>query len=524
MLPERVSATVTDPQDVYDAYQAYLRRTGRGNTAYDQGARSFLRRWPDPRSWVAEPLPARCSANCSTRPLITFLMLHGYLRPGYDYLLERKISSLWREIDASPIGADLARFTSAATQLGFTERVRSATGSQAPARLLIQTGKRLEDLTVADLDEFATACRARQYRTGKGWQHYKSALANTHLVLFHLSILPDPPRTGGPVDYAVRLAGITEPIAAAMIAYLNAKKATCTRKTVSSLATRLTHFGRFLTAIDPGLARLSDLDRRRHIEPYLSGLVEAVNTKTDGVITAAERSRRVLALGNFLSDISEWGWTDIPTRRLVFRGDIPRLPQPLPRYLPVDADRRLTDALRASSYSLAASALLLARACGLRIGELLDLELDCVHEVPGHGSWLKVPLGKLDTERMIPLDEETVELIDQITEIRSQGRPLPHPRTGRPAQFLFTRQGHRLSQTAIRAELDRASAAAGLDHITPHQLRHTYATALEVREIASDASFNAPRQRCGGVDLGFRAGSARWSSIDRTCSVSCVDA
>ena len=48
-----------------------------------------------------------------------------------------------------------------------------------------------------------------------------------------------------------------------------------------------------------------------------------------------------------------------------------------------------------------------------------------------------MPLGKLDSERMIPLDEETVELIDRITEIRSQGRPLPHPRTHRPAQFLF---------------------------------------------------------------------------------------
>jgi hypothetical protein len=305
MLPVRVSATATDPQEMYDACRAHLARTGRGNTAYYQAARSFLRRWPDPRSWADQPLSVRCSANTSTRPLITFLMLYGYLRPGYDYLLERKISSLWREIDASPIGTDLARFTSTATQLGFTERVRSATGSQAPARLLIQTGKRLDGLTVADLDEFATACRARQQRTGKGWHHYKSALANTHLLLFRLNILPEPPRTRGPVDFAVRLAGITEPIAAAMIAYLNAKKATCTRKTVSSLATRLTHFGRFLTATDPCLTRLSDLDRSRHIEPHLSALVDAVNTKTDGVITAAERSRRVLGLGNFLSDITE---------------------------------------------------------------------------------------------------------------------------------------------------------------------------------------------------------------------------
>jgi hypothetical protein len=47
--------------------------------------------------WAAEPLEVRLSASCAHRPVITFLMIHGHLRPGYDYLLERKISSLWRE-------------------------------------------------------------------------------------------------------------------------------------------------------------------------------------------------------------------------------------------------------------------------------------------------------------------------------------------------------------------------------------------------------------------------------------------
>ncbi len=179
-----------------------------------------------------------------------------------------------------------------------------------------------------------------------------------------------------------------------------------------------------------------------------------------------------------LAEITEWGWPDAPTRRLIFRSDHPRLPRPLPRYLPVDADRRLTETLQASDYRLAADALLLARAVGLRIGELLDLELDCVHEIVGHGSWLKVPLGKLDTERMVPLDDETVALVDRISLTRSTGRPLPHPRTGRATQFLFTHHGRRLSQNAVRAELARSAEVAGIGHVTPHQLRHTYATAL----------------------------------------------
>jgi hypothetical protein len=91
---------------------------------------------------------------------------------------------------------------------------------------------------------------------------------------------------------------------------------------------------------------------------------------------------------------------------------------------------------------------------------------------------LKVPLGKLATERMVPLDDETLDVIDRIIQIRSHGRPLPHPRYRRPAQFLFTYLGRRLTQQGVRRELDHATEVAGLGHVTSHQLRHTYATAL----------------------------------------------
>ncbi|HWO63306.1 MAG TPA: tyrosine-type recombinase/integrase, partial [Umezawaea sp.] len=465
--------------DLHVAYLDHLARSGRGNTAYWQAARVFFRRWPDPQRWTEQPLTARLSAGSATRPIITFLMLHRVLQPGYDYLLERKLSSIWREIKDSPLGPDLDRFMATAAELGFTERVRFATGSQVPARLLIQTGRRLDQLTIADLDAFTGACHDRRERTGTAHKHYLAAVSNTQRVLFHLGIVDQLPRSGGPVPFAERLAEVRPPIRESMIAYLDRKRATCQAKTVSGIATRLKHFGVFLAHVDPDLDSIAHLDRRRHIEPYLTSLVEAVNFKNDELITVADRSRRVLALTTFLTDITEWGWPDAPPRRLVFRDDIPKLPQVLPRYLPVDVDRRLTQALvEHPGNELAAAALRLQRCCGLRIGELLDLELDCVHELPGHGSWLKVPLGKLETERMVPIDAEILALIDHITKIRCHGRPMPHPRYRRPAQFLFTHHGRRLSQHAVRAELDRAAETAGLDHITPHQLRHTYATAL----------------------------------------------
>ena len=465
--------------DLHSAYLDYLARSGRGNSAYWQAARVFFRRWPDPRWWAQQPLAARLSAGSATRPIITLLMLARALQPGYDYLLERKLSSLWREINDSPLGPDLERFMATAAELGFSERVRFATGSQVPARLLIQTGRRLDQLTLADLEAFTAACHDRHARTGTGHQHYLAALSNTQRVLFHLGIVDALPRSGGPVPFAERLAEVRRPIRETLVAYLERKRATCQAKTVSGVATRLKHFGVFLARVDPSLDSVAHLDRRRHIEPYLTSLVEAVNSKNDELITVADRSRRVLALTGFLTDITEWGWPEAPPHKMVFRDDVPKLPQVLPRYLPVDIDRRLTQALvDHPGNELTAAALRLQRCCGLRIGELLDLELDCVHELPDHGSWLKVPLGKLETERMVPIDDEVLTLIDHITEIRCPGRPMPHPRYRRPAQFLFTHHGRRLSQNAVRAELDWAAETAGLEHITPHQLRHTYATAL----------------------------------------------
>ena len=102
---------------------------------------------------------------------------------------------------------------------------------------------------------------------------------------------------------------------------------------------------------------------------------------------------------------------------------------------------------------LHADALLLTRATGLRIGELRDLELDCVHQIDGHSDWLKVPLGKLATERMVPLDDETVTILDRIAARRTPGRPPPSHTQLRNAlaPIAITHRGRRQARRRLRA-------------------------------------------------------------------------
>ena len=73
--------------------------------------------------------------------------------------------------------------------------------------------------------------------------------------------------------------------------------------------------------------------------------------------------------------------------------------------------------------------LLLLRATGMRISELLDLELDCLLDFAGHGTWLQVPVGKLNSERVVPLDPDTVQVIDAWIAQRAGSGRCPTPAT-----------------------------------------------------------------------------------------------
>src|SRR2546430_16822557 len=68
--------------------------------------------------------------------------------------------------------------------------------------------------------------------------------------------------------------------------------------------------------------------------------------------------------------------------------------------------------------NLVANALLLMRATGIRIGECLDLSLDCLRQLEPDRWALHVPLGKLHTERLVPADPELRQIVERSEERR----------------------------------------------------------------------------------------------------------
>lgn len=454
------------------------------------GAGRLLRRlhgwdWQDPS--VAEALKGVDNqASC----FIPFLLLFGYLRPGYPYLFSRKMGSLVREAAVSPLASDMAAVRAAAEQLGFGKRHIEAFLPMVLLRILVQTGKRLHALTVDDLEDFRAAAEAWGARTQQTVRHWTISLHAVETVLYHMGILHHPAANRHTYrrTWADRLATVLQPdLRASMLRYVELAAANHRPGTVQDYCTSLVTFARYLAEHAPEVQRISDLRRKEHIEAWLVWNASRERTSDRGTrpISVQYRKDSVLDIKVFLDTITEWGWEESPGRPLLFNSDLPKLDQPLPRYIPHDQEVRLMAAIRELPDPFQCYPLEILRATGMRIGELVNLELNCLHEAPGRGTWLKVPMGKLHTERMIPVSEETVALFDAIIEHRGAIRPLPHPETGRPTDFLLVRRGQRISRDHIRDGLAKAVRAAGLVDaegkplaITPHQLRHTFATTL----------------------------------------------
>lgn len=138
-LPEPVSApSRPEPDELLEVYAAHLQARGRRvwNNAIGP-ARRFLRRWPDPQAFAKAPLANRLGLEKQMHGFVIFLMVGGWLRPGYDYLLCHKLTRFWRDLEGTSVGTDLERFAVTAEQLGFGERSRIGTASQAVGRILL---------------------------------------------------------------------------------------------------------------------------------------------------------------------------------------------------------------------------------------------------------------------------------------------------------------------------------------------------------------------------------------------------
>lgn len=238
--------------------------------------------------------------------------------------------------------------------------------------------------------------------------------------------------------------------------FLDLLKPTHKLQTVRGHQTSLRQFHIWLNAQH---CSLTDIDRSR-IESWLSWL------HARG-LAACSRVHIIQHVRAYLDWLEEQNVL-ATVNSLIRSSDLPKLPQYLPRPVSPEIDAELQRRLKSSrdTYQLG---LLLMRRTGLRIGELIALPCQCVSTDPAGHTLLKVPLGKLATERLVPLDPFTAKLVARLQRNGSRKRGL----------LLVNASGRKTDYRSYSEALKNACSGISFQEpMTTHRLRHTYATQL----------------------------------------------
>jgi site-specific recombinase XerD len=222
----------------------------------------------------------------------------------------------------------------------------------------------------------------------------------------------------------------------------------------------------YLAADHPQVQYLEQLRREPHILGWMSRLRSQARP-----LSTASYINQLIALRSLFNELA---WTEqlAALAHLIRREDFPRPPQKLPRPLTAQHDQLLQQEFLHRN-DLGGNVFLLIRHTGMRIGEGADLSCDCLRST-GPDQWaIHVPLGKLKTERMVPVDSSVCELVQRLAFFRSLD---PIPADGR---LLARPSSKEALVRQLRDYLHQVCHALGLStRIVPHQLRHTYATEM----------------------------------------------
>lgn len=464
---------------VDDALVAFAHAYGEHHIRRSEASR-FATAYGSLSDWRALSLDERLSSPPWAKPMIAWAVLTRRLDIDVDYVVACR--SRWGALARRLFPDDHARFLTATAELGF-----GAQETRVQWSMLIKTiaaePTAASPLTVDDrtfttaADQVLAAVKRHRRSLPKS---FSTPMFGLQATLFHLGTLQQPPRkrAGKPASRTSRWEPIETAaplLAATMLRYLEQIALSLRPGTVGQADTSLRAFAGWLTHHHPQLDTIAAI-RREHIEAYKTWL-----HRQDGyhgrTLSVATISHRLGDLRSFLDRITEWGWPDAPDRPLIFLGDFPRPDRPLPRFLDDGAATKLLAAARSHPDPFVQLVVEMLARTGLRTGELLDLTTDAVVQIGTH-HWLRVPIGKLHTDRYIPLHPAVKALLDNWIARR--------PDTLR-TNLLFIDRGRRIPRSRLQHALADCAIRAGLGHVTPHQLRHTLATQAINRGMSLEA-------------------------------------
>jgi integrase/recombinase XerD len=465
-----------DEQDLVEQYCAELRRLGlRPWRSTRSAAETFSRRLRN-NGWAKRNLNQQLAMvkTSHAAPFASWLIVTGRLQVNARFVVAVGLRLGHAAALYQPVAYE--RFRQAAAPL---ETRPADVRLQWHACVLVAAAV---GRTVDQIDddgfthgraELLAAYRERGRRNAG--RNPSAILHRLQTTLFHGEIIETIARPRKPGIRETGWRGIAVGYSEVAHRYLDQVTVSLRPSTLKSIERDLRGFGHFLAQAHPEIHCLDQLTRA-HVEAYKARLQHDPAVVEHRLARSSIRNT-LINLRCFFTRITEWGYADVPNRPLIFDADLPIADRPLPRFLDDPAATKLARAGRAEPDPFARLVVELLARTGMRKGELLALTIDAVVQI-GSAYWLRIPLGKLHTDRYIPLHPDLKALLDDWIAQRPSGL-----RSNR----LFLERGRPVNPGRVDRALAHVAAAAGIGHVTPHQLRHTLATQAINRGMSLDA-------------------------------------
>jgi integrase/transposase-like protein len=172
--------------------------------------------------------------------------------------------------------------------------------------------------------------------------------------------------------------------------------------TLSAFILYFKHFSEFLST-ELYVEGINDLNRQAIIN-FLSYLNQRK-------FSADFRARTLSLLAGFIKTGVINKWFNVESY-LIRKEDFPRIPKPLPRYIPDEVVRQLNQHLDTLPEPIM-RAVLVIQECGLRIGELCLLPLDCLKQDSKGGWFIQFMRYKMKKESTLPISQALAEVIKE---------------------------------------------------------------------------------------------------------------
>jgi len=208
--------------------------------------------------------------------------------------------------------------------------------------------------------------------------------------------------------------------------------------------------------------------------------------KKNSTRTLARSLAAIRQFYNFLSDTEVN--IDNPTTKI----ESPHIEKTLPDFLTIkEVDKLFSSISEEDPYELRDKTIFeLLYSSGLRISEAVDLEID---EIDFENSFLSI-IGKGDKERIVPVNEEAKRLL--LKYLRDSRQDILGTRE---SEFLFvSKKGSKLNRKSVWRLLKNYVVRTKIaKNITPHTLRHSFATHL----IENGADLRSVQELLGHMDI-----------------------